>query len=310
MDDKKQTEQSSADIKKDASENLNESQELLNTVFKEFEENYRNKNISMGIVSGFEKFDYFLQGFRDGDLNIIASRPSIGKTSFALTMFSNITAKGIKALYISFEKYENELIKSLLSIRSDLITQNLKSGILSQSNIPRLFEAGESINNNSDSIYLKTFHKADLAMLKDFIKRKIDEEKIKIVFIDYLTMITSETVYANRWEQVAEVSRSLKSMAMEFKVPFIVLCPLHRNIVDKKPEVADLSESGSIEYEADRVIILYEDKTKKHSNDFNEVVNEITVYVAKNRRGRKQTFDFDFIQHINKFVESEHEIKV
>jgi len=132
-------------------------------------------------------------------------------------------------------------------------------------------------------------------MLKEFIKGKVETDKVQIIFIDYLTLIKPSPTYSNRWEQVSEISRSLKSMAMEFKIPFIVLCPLNRNIVDSTPEINNLSESGSIEYEADRVILLYKNKEKQ--NDFNSMKyneNLITVYVAKNRRGKTKIFDLLF----------------
>jgi replicative DNA helicase len=176
---------------------------------------------------------------------------------------------------------------------------SLDTGLLSRTNYDSIIEVIKEIHGNN-SMYLKSFNNTDLIKIKKFIKEKIEKDKIKIVFIDYLTMIIPAPTYTNRWEQVSEISRSLKSMAMEFQIPFVVLSPVNRNITDDIPELYNLSESGSIEYEADRVIILYKKAKKKkdmeeeYSLNYNE--NVVTAYIAKNRRGttKKINFLFDY----------------
>jgi len=300
--------QSTIEEKKEATQktidNLNETHELLSDVFDEIEENIKSRKGFIGINSGVEKLDYLLQGFREGDLNIIASRPAIGKTMLALNMFTNITAQGINALFISFDKYENDLLKSILSIKTKINISRLELGFLSSDNYKVILETTKEITENT-SMFFKSFNNTDLNKLKNFIKEKTEKDNIKVVFIDYLTLIISTPIYSSRWEQVAEISRSLKSMAMEFKIPFIVLSPIHRNIVDNPPEITDLSESGSIEYDADRVIILYKKPEKnKYNDDFDDPDKDntkITVYIAKNRRGPTATFDLLF-NYKNKLI--------
>jgi replicative DNA helicase len=290
----------------------NGTQEYLTQVINEIDNNYKSKlSYNKKIISGFEKLDDILQGFMEGDINIIASRPAIGKTTFALTMFTNIISQGVNALYISFDKYENELLKNILSIKTRIDTNRFENGLLPTSDFKIIIDEANQLYNNRGSIFLKTFFNTDLIKLKDFIKEKIEKDKIKIVFIDYLTMIIPAPTYTNRWEQVSEISRSLKSMAMEFKIPFIVLCPIHRNIVDSSPDIIDISESGSIEYEADRVLLLYKKpKNKRDKSDFYDTGDDdniITVYIAKNRRGPTKTFDllFDYKRKIIKEAKSE-----
>ena len=295
MGTKKKTVQITADVNKqnviDAPDDLNETQVLLTEVFGEIDNIYRNKELP-SVMTGIDELDERLQGFRKGDINIIASRPTIGKTLLALTIFSNITSQGINSLYISFDKYEHELLKSILSIKSSINDSRFDTGFLTVTDFKALAETIKSVNDNSDNIFLKTFFNADLHKLKEYIKKKVNENKIEIVFIDYLTMIMPAPTYPNRWEQVAEISRSLKTMAMEFKIPFVVLCPIHRN-VDVTPQINDLSESGSIEYEADRIIILYnKPKNRKGMDKING--NIISVYIAKNRRGPTAVFDLEF----------------
>jgi replicative DNA helicase len=283
--------------------NDNETLKLFTDVVEEIDKNYKSKKEDNGINSGIEKLDCMLQGFREGDLNIIASRPAIGKTIFALSMFVNIIKQGKNALYISFEKYEKELLKNILSIITKVDTLRFDNGFITTQDYRNMLEGLNQLDKNSDKISLKTFINTDLIKLKKFIKEKIEKDKIKIVFIDYLTLIIPAPTYASRWEQVAEISRSLKSMAMEFKIPFIVLSPLHRNTDDNSPEITDISESGSIEYDADRVIILYK-KQEKNKEDFYDIDKDcarITVYIAKNRRGTKGTFEMLF-NYKNKII--------
>jgi len=285
-------------------ENLDEKNEttiLLHNVITNIDDDNKSREKSQNkIITGFEKLDHVLIGFRNGDLNIIASRPGIGKSLFALNIFANITMEQNKnALYITFEKEAEELLKDMISMKSGIDTQKINSGYLSASDFKNLLDATNLIHN-CNSIYVKKFYNTDLIKLKNFIKEKIEKDKIKIIFIDYLTMIVSAPIYSNRWEQVSEISRSLKSMAMEFNIPFVVMSPLNRSSDDKSPEINDLSESGSIEYDADRVIILFRKygKKKKDIEEDEYLANDITniaVYIAKNRHGPKALLDFSFI---------------
>jgi replicative DNA helicase len=275
------------------SDDINENEKIIQTLAKEIEENIKSK--APRISSGISNLDEVLQGFKNGDVNIIASRPGIGKTTFALYMYSNMISQGIRALYISFEKNEKELLKDLLSIQTHIDMSRIEGGFLHTSDFTSILETMGSLFNNN-SLYLKSFYNTDIISLKDYIMEKISDENIQIVFIDYLTMIIPAPTYANRWEQVSEISRSLKSMAMEFNKPFIVLCPINRNAVENNPEISDLSESGSIEYESDRIILLYEDVKDKHKKEDFEYLyrRTITVSVSKNRRGPIKSFKLVF----------------
>jgi replicative DNA helicase len=293
--------QRTSENNKESLDEKNETIILLQNVITNIDDDIKNKEKSSNkIITGFEKLDQVLIGFRNGDLNIIASRPGIGKSLFALNIFANRTMEQNKnALYITFEKEAEELLKDMISMKFGIDTQKMNSGYLSDSDFRNLIDATSQIYNCS-SIFVKKFYNTDLIKLKSFIKEKIEKDKIKIIFIDYLTMIVSAPIYSNRWEQVSEISRSLKSMAMEFNIPFVVMSPLNRSSDDKSPEINDLSESGSIEYDADRVIILFSkyNKKKKDREENEYLANDITniaVYIAKNRHGPKALLDFSFI---------------
>jgi replicative DNA helicase len=280
------------------SDNFIETQDLIKDFFEGVEKNRKDSNSHYEIESGIAELDDALHGFKVGDLNIIASRPGIGKTMFSLYMCSNMSNQGIKSLYISFEKSEMDVFNIILGIQSHLDIVSISEGYIKSSDIGLLSETATNIYN-CNSLFLKSFYNTNILTLKEFIKNSIETHQIKIVFIDYLSLIIPAPSYTNRWEQVSEVSRSLKAIAMECKIPLIVLCPLNRNAVDSLPQISDLSESGSIEYDSDRIILLY-DNTKDYKNESIrqklkfEQENIVTIDIAKNRRGPVHKFDMMF----------------
>jgi replicative DNA helicase len=280
------------------SDDFIETQDLINNIFEEAEKSLKDCASHSKIESGITELDGVLHGFKSGDLNIIASRPGIGKTMFALYMCSCMSTKGIKSLYISFEKNEMDILKNILAIQTHLDITRISEGHIKSPDIELLSEAVNTIYS-CNSLFLKSFYNTDIITLKEFIKNAIETHKIQIVFIDHLSLIIPAPSYTNRWEQVSEVSRSLKTTAMEYKIPLIVLCPLNRNAVDNVPQISDLSESGSIEYDSDKIILLYENKKNCNSGEkqreFKDEQKElIMIDVAKNRRGPLYKFDMIF----------------
>jgi replicative DNA helicase len=210
-----------------------------------------------------------------------------------------MSIKGIKSLYISFEENEMDILKNIFVIQTHLDITRISEGYIKSSDIALLSEAANTIYS-CNSLFLKSFYNTNIITLKEFIKNAIETHKIQIVFIDYLSLIIPAPSYTNQWEQVSEVSRSLKTTAMEYKIPLIVLCPLNRNAVDNLPQISDLSESGSIEYDSDRIILLYEENKKDYNYEEKrrelkyEQKNLITIDIAKNRRGPLYKFDMIF----------------
>jgi len=278
--------------------NTNHVEELLKKLTEDLDDIMSSKNqvsTRNRIATGFKELNQILFGFYNGDLNIIASRPGIGKTFFALTLFSKIIRRGVNSLYISFDKNEMDLMKYYISIKAGFNSQLLENGNLSVQDYTKFvhwFCETSEIKN----IHLKSFFNASLIELKDFIKEKVSNDNISIVFIDYLHMIVPSLTCANRWEQISEISRSLKSMAMEFRIPFIVLCPFHININEDTPEINDLTEYSTIEFNADRIMILYENKKIKQKDVLieNTDIKPVSLFVSKNRRGETVTLDFMF----------------
>jgi replicative DNA helicase len=279
-------------------DNFIETQDLFKNIFEEAEKDPKDCASHSKIESGITELDRILHGFKRGDLNIIASRPGIGKTMFSLYMCSCMSTKGIKSLYISFEENETDILKNILAIQTHLDITRISEGYIKSSDMELLSETANAIYG-CNSLFLKSFYNTNIVTLKEFIKNAIETHKIQVVFIDYLSLIIPAPSYTNRWEQVSEVSRSLKTTAMEYKIPLIVLCPLNRNAVDNVPQISDLSESGSIEYDSDRIILLYENKKDYNYEEKRielkyEQKNLVMIDVAKNRRGPLHKFDMIF----------------
>jgi replicative DNA helicase len=195
-----------------------------------------------------------------------------------------MSIKGIKSLYISFEKNEMDILKNILAIQTHLDMTRIVEGYIKPSDLELLFEVADTVYS-CNSLFLKSFYNTNIITLKEFIKNAIETHKIQIVFIDYFSLIIPAPSYTNRWEQVSEVSRSLKTTAMEYKIPLIVLCPLNRNAVDNLPQISDLSESDSIEYDSDRIILLYEGNKK----DYNYEKNQRELKDGQKNLGRVHT---------------------
>jgi len=251
---------------------------------------YRN------IITGFIDLDNLLFGFKKGDLNIIASKPGIGKTLFALSIFSNITKNGTEALYISFEKEEIELMNDVVSIRSGVKKESLDSGYLVCGDYKKVIDI-MSLIYDAETIHLKTFFNTNIQQLKNYIKEKIEKKKIKIVFIDYLTMILPMSAYINRADQFSEISSSLKSIAMEYKIPIVVLCPVSENIEVNSIEANSVKELSYFYNDADRIISLYE--AKEGNLLFPDYIH-IVADLVKNRHGQIGMVDFFFNYKENK----------
>lgn len=247
--------------------------DILKIIVDELELSMKNSSNNY-IKSGFDELDQILQGFNNGSLNIIASKPGVGKTLFALNLFSDIADKENKALYISFEKKETELMKIIIAMKTGIKYEAINNGLLKSSDFAKVVDT-LSLYYDKNNIFLKTFFNCDLYNLRNFIKEIIDKEKIEIIFIDYLTMISFSQTNLNKCEQISEICRSLKSMALEFNIPIVVLCPINNDI----------------ENDADKIIIL---NRKNKENNPNPNLTYMTASVVKNRIGSTANIDFTF----------------
>ncbi|MEO0151434.1 MAG: replicative DNA helicase [candidate division WOR-3 bacterium] len=256
--------------------------EIIEHQKKEIIERYEVKSRIIGIPTGISFLDNLTGGLLPGNLIIIASRPSVGKTSFALFIHRYLgVEQKIPTAIFSLEMSSHELVQRFISMQSRVNNMKIRTGMLSKDDLPRLIEA---IGKLKETPIWIDDTATSLLEIKAKARRIVRENKVKLITIDYLQLIELEPHERKRREsrqqEIAFITRSLKSFAKEINIPIIVLSQLSRKAeerADKKPQLSDLRESGSIEQDADIVILLYRNK------EVQEKV--IGVNVAKNRNG-------------------------
>ena len=268
--------------------NLVSSTDLIYKVFLELKENSINP-ILPGLASGFYSLDSFTQGFQNSDLIIIAGRPSIGKTAFALSIILNVlNSSKLPVLIFSLEMSKKQIIYRLLSMETNISQLRLRSGKLYKTDWIKL----NKILKIFSKIPLFIDDTSNLSIYDIRSKIKVINsryQKIGLVVIDYLQLMQSvESKNENRVQELAKITRSLKTIANDFNLPVIALSQLSRSIEtrsDKKPILSDLRESGSIEQDADLVLMLYKNE-KRFTDDFSSnSIKIIDLIVAKQRNG-------------------------
>ena len=283
------------------------SHELLNTIFLDLKDKTLNPRF-LGLTSGFYDLDSLTQGFQKSDLIILAGRPAMGKTAFSLNVMLNAMQQSkLPALFFSLEMSKEQIIYRLLSMETDINQMRLKTGKLTKSDWIKLVNAIKILSK------LPLFVDDTIDLSIDDIRSKIktvlfEQKRIGLVIIDYLQLMQlSKFTLNNRAQELSQITRVLKTIAREFNVPILALSQLSRNIenrVDKKPLLSDLRESGSIEQDADLVLMLSRNQLPPRSQlNFiqNSEVEEIELILAKHRNGPTGTVRLQFEKRKMKF---------
>lgn len=272
-------------------------------------------NALTGVSSQFIDLDKYTNGFKEDELIVIAGRPAMGKTAFALNIAQNIALNDVDAVVaiFSLEMGKKQLLYRFFSSIADVEMSKLKSANFNNEEWEKILTAGASLNvssiwlDDSANLTINTMRAKLNRLNKQIQLANIKEQmqkKIKLVVVDYLQLMSSGKFTENRVNEVSEITRSLKKIAKEFKVPIIALSQLSRRVeerADKRPMLADLRESGSIEQDADLVLMLYREnyykkislKEQKNNNASSSVENEdenenekAELIIAKHRNGR------------------------
>ncbi len=284
-------------------------QNLVKTAIEVVEDRSKRKGYS-GIPSGFPELDNLLSGFQDSEFIVLGARPSVGKTALAMSMAANISMHdNIPVGIFSLEMSEMALVQRLLSSESGVSGQNIRSGALSSIAYQDIVDAASRIYDAPLWI-AGASGRVTLLDLRAQARRMCSNCAVKIIFIDYISLISSDNPELQRHEQIAEISRSLKSLARELKIPIVALSQLTRESEGKRPVLANIRESGSIEQDADVVLFLHrERKDGMHAHADEHGVyserDETDLIVAKQRNGPVGTVKIDFISRLAKFVEHE-----
>ncbi|XAI97054.1 DnaB-like helicase C terminal domain [Dolichospermum phage Dfl-JY45] len=279
---------------------------LAREIFRAVSENFQNKRDMLGLPMGFVDLDRMLKGMRETDLIIVAARPAMGKTSFALQIADYASSTtGKVALVFSMEMSSTQLGYRMVSMHSRISSQSVQTGNLSEEDWPRLTQALEHMTASplviDDTPALSPLDLRAKA-------RRIAREKggIGLIVIDYLQLMQVPGNKENRATEISEISRSLKALAKEMNIPIVALSQLNRSLetrADKRPVMADLRESGAIEQDADLILFIYRDDYY-HADSEDKGLAEIIV--GKFRHGPTGTVKLAFSGQATRFDNLAH----
>lgn len=260
-------------------ERLNEkeqtfSEQVLNTV-SALEENYNNKN-DYSLYTGLMDLDNKICGLHNQELTIIGARPGVGKTTFALQIATKIAEKGKNVTIISLEMSDIQIIQKILATKTKVNSYKMRMGTIEDEDWEKIAKASTEISK----LPINLTTKATTIQAIETIARKLkNRNKLDLLIIDYIQLIKNKGKFNNREQEVADITRTLKLLSLDLKIPIIGICQLNRNATRQEPSLADLRESGAIEQDADNVIFLYQEKEQEDS------IVDITVKIAKQRAG-------------------------
>nr|ATN40687.1 replication helicase subunit [Gomphoneis minuta var. cassieae] len=280
------------------------STELLNDIFFELKSKSLNSKLP-GVPSGFYALDSLTQGFQKSDLIIIAGRPSMGKTALGLNIAANIIKNSkLPVLFFSLEMSKEQIMYRLLAMESNINQMKLKTGKLSQNDWLKLNKIIKILAKFP--LFIDDTFDLSIQDIRSKIKTVIFEQnKIGLIIIDYIQLMqNSKLKIENRVQELSQVTRSLKTIAREFNVPIIGLSQLSRNVenrIDKKPILSDLRESGSIEQDADLVLMLYQNSQQLQPSEKNSNADIIEIIIAKQRNGPIGSIKLKFDSQQTKF---------
>lgn len=278
--------------------------DVLVQTYDNIETLHDRKGDVTGIPTGFIELDKMTAGFQRNDLIIVAARPSVGKTAFALNIAQNVATKTDENVAIfSLEMGADQLVMRMLCAEGNIDAQRLRTGSLTPEDWGKLTMAMGSLSDSG--IYIDDTPGIRVGDIRAKCRRLKQESGLGMVLIDYLQLIQGNGRTDNRQQEVSEISRTLKELARELKVPVIALSQLSRGVEqrqDKRPMMSDIRESGSIEQDADIVAFLYRDD---YYDKESENKNIIEIIIAKQRNGPVGTVSLAFVKEYNKFVNLE-----
>ncbi len=278
--------------------------DVLVTAYDNIETLQNSTGDITGIPTGFSELDRMTAGFQRNDLIIVAARPSVGKTAFALNIAQNVATKTDENVAIfSLEMGAEQLVMRMLCAEGNIDAQRLRTGGLTGDDWQKLTMAMGSLSNAG--IYIDDTPGIRVGDIRAKCRRLKQEKGLGMILIDYMQLIRGNGSGENRQQEVSEISRSLKGIARELEVPLISLSQLSRGVEsrqDKRPMMSDIRESGSIEQDADIVAFLYRDD---YYDKESENKNIIEIIIAKQRNGPVGTVELAFVKEYNKFVNLE-----
>lgn len=286
---------------------LKPAREVIQNTINEIENRYQLKEPFTGIPCGFGKLDALTSGFQNSEMIILGARPSIGKTAMALCMATNIAIKNhIPCGFFTLEMSAESLMKRIIASEIRINSNNLRNGLLKPADFHKIGEIGSSIYEAP--LIIQDTPNISLLDLRSLARKMVLKKGVKIIFIDYIGLISVEDTRLPRYEQVSSVSHSLKALARELDIPIVILSQVGRQSQEKAPTLADIRESGALEQDADVVIFLHRDPKKPGEEDDDSIVvhNNMNglktkLIVAKQRNGPTDKFDIIFFPQYTRY---------
>jgi replicative DNA helicase len=269
-----------------------------------------------GVPSGFKALDKVTFGWQNSDLIILAARPAVGKTAFALNLARNAAmnaSKPVPVAFFSLEMSAAQLAQRILSAESEILLEKISRGRLEDHEVQQLYQKGMDRLMKAP-IYIDDSAALNIFELRAKARRLRNKHNVGIIIIDYLQLMSgsSENRNSNREQEISNISRNLKGLAKELNIPIIALSQLSREVEKRKdgnkiPQLSDLRESGAIEQDADMVMFLYRPEYYDiTSNEFGEAnKGETHVRIAKHRNGSLETIKLRALLNIQKFIEDD-----
>jgi len=261
----------------------------------------RNKGGVTGIATGFYDLDYKTAGLQNSDLVLIAARPSMGKTAFALNIAEHVAVRNhITTAVFSLEMSRDQLVKRMLAMNSRVDSQNIRTGNLQDTDWVKLVDGARQIGNSA--LIIDDTPGISVAEVRSKCRKYKLDKNLGLVIIDYLQLMSSNRRSESRQQEISEISRNLKALARELEVPVIALSQLSRAVEgrpDKRPMLSDLRESGAIEQDADVVMFLYREEYYKKDTEKPGVAE---VIIGKQRNGPVGTVELAWLSKYTKFA--------
>lgn len=284
---------------------------ILKDSFKVIEKLYDKKEMITGVATGIIELDKLTSGFQPSDLIVIAGRPSMGKTALVLNIAEFIGVKSrLPVAVFSLEMSKEQLVMRMLSSRSKVDSNRLRNGFLTPQDWPRLSVAAGELSEAL--IFIDDSPSISVLEIRAKARRLKAEHNVGIIIIDYLQLIRGRDRVESRQQEISEISRSLKALAKELKVPVVALSQLSRAVEtrggDRRPLLSDLRESGAIEQDADVVAFIYREEVYKKDDEdaaMSDIAGKAEILVRKQRNGPTGTVHLTFLKEYTRFENQE-----
>ena len=283
-------------------QNFIELKTIIPAAFQTVEKLFKRQELITGVPTGYLEIDKMTAGLQPSDLIILAGRPSMGKTAFAMNIAQHAAlVEKIGVGIFSLEMSKEQLAMRLLSSVGRIDSHRIRTGRLHADDWPKLTRAVGMLT--TAPIFIDDTPAISILEMRAKIRRLASQNDIGLILVDYLQLMRGRSNIENRTQEISEISRSLKALAKEYKVPVLALSQLNRGLesrTDKRPMMSDLRESGAIEQDADLICFIYRDEVYNKSED-NPEKGIAEIIIGKQRNGPTGSVKLTFLKEFTMF---------